>query len=141
MNCYVNRQVDYNNIAETLKLHTEFLSKTVMKIASLKIQKGLDFSEKREYGFHEVPGLAEAGFVEDDLKNEVDLRTMGLKEKCLKVMKKIVSESCSWPFRYPVDRTENPRYLKIIKYPMDLSIVKLKIEDEYTSFQDFTDDI
>ncbi len=83
MDCYLNPDIDYNNISEDLKKQKAALVEAVKKCYYLKKYKGLEFPEggpsssakkkkaeveerkgdlKYEKQFNEIPGLAESGW-------------------------------------------------------------------------------
>ncbi|KAI9251722.1 hypothetical protein BY458DRAFT_444054 [Sporodiniella umbellata] len=65
-------------------------------------------------------------------------------KKCRRVLNKINKHKCALPFVQPVDEVLDgaPKYYKIIKNPIDLSLIKRKVENkDYTTFRQFEDDI
>ncbi|KAG1173845.1 hypothetical protein G6F70_005514 [Rhizopus microsporus] len=77
-------------------------------------------------------------------KKVVDSATAEELKKCRRVLNKINKYRCALPFVQPVDEVLDgaPNYYKIIKNPIDLSVIKRKVENkEYTTFRQFEDDI
>jgi histone acetyltransferase len=72
MDCYINKYIDFKNISKIMKKQKEFLMNIIANIAHKKIYKGLDFSQKTTYDFHDIPGLVEAGWNEEDYKNSIE---------------------------------------------------------------------
>jgi histone acetyltransferase len=63
--------------------------------------------------------------------------------KKLKAIWKIVKdkEIYSWPFLYPVDKKEVPDYYEIIKEPMDLETISIRLNRKfYRTIDIFTSD-
>jgi histone acetyltransferase len=69
MDCYVSKKIDFKNISNIMKKQKEFVMNIVTNIAHKKIYKGLDFSSEKGFEFHDIPGLAESGWTEEDYKN------------------------------------------------------------------------
>ena len=58
------------------------------------------------------------------------------------VVGKILAESCSLPFRKPVDARQVPDYYQIVCDPIDLKTIATKVQDEhYKTSKHFLDDI
>lgn len=49
-------------------------------------------------------------------------------EKCRQLMEGMISHESCWPFLEPVNTKQFPTYKKIIKRPMDLTVIKCKFE-------------
>ncbi|RCI05559.1 hypothetical protein CU098_000262, partial [Rhizopus stolonifer] len=65
-------------------------------------------------------------------------------KKCRRVLNKLNKYDCALPFVQPVDELIDgaPNYYEIIKNPMDLSLIKRRVENkEYTTFRQLEDDI
>ncbi|RUS23026.1 hypothetical protein BC937DRAFT_93382, partial [Endogone sp. FLAS-F59071] len=61
---------------------------------------------------------------------------------CRRILKKLMSHENAWPFLQSVDEAQAPGYYTIIKEPIDLSIIKTKLEQgEYTSIEGFHTDV
>lgn len=63
----------------------------------------------------------------------LDFRPLQKEQRDLQACKSIVQEleghEDAWPFLLPVNTRQFPTYKKIIKKPMDLSVIKKKLED------------
>eukprot|EP00834_Sanchytrium_tribonematis_P005540 NODE_343_length_9136_cov_0.948656.p1 type:complete len:480 gc:universal NODE_343_length_9136_cov_0.948656:8014-6575(-) len=60
------------------------------------------------------------------------------------IIKEMLASNHGWPFEEPVDpvKLDIPDYLDVIKNPIDLSTIYMKILDsKYSNFQEFHDDI
>ncbi|XP_058453009.1 uncharacterized protein LOC131431358 isoform X3 [Malaya genurostris] len=61
---------------------------------------------------------------------------------CKTILEEMEVHEDSWPFLLPVNTKQFPTYRKIIKYPMDLSTIKKRIQDMiYKSRDDFINDV
>ncbi|KAG1474498.1 hypothetical protein G6F56_000326 [Rhizopus delemar] len=77
-------------------------------------------------------------------KKAVDGVTADELKKCRRVLNKINKHKCALPFVQPVDEVLDgaPNYYTVIKNPIDLSLIKRKVENkDYTTFRQFEDDI
>ncbi|KAK9504667.1 hypothetical protein O3M35_010949 [Rhynocoris fuscipes] len=65
--------------------------------------------------------------------NFANMKNLGSKdfEQLRKLIKQIQSHKSAWPFMEPVDPTEAPDYYKVIKEPMDLQTIELRINQRY----------
>lgn len=68
------------------------------------------------------------------------------KNRLLEFMKSILSElqshAAAWPFMEPVNASEVADYYDVVKTPMDLSTIDLKIEKElYHTLDEFVADV
>ncbi|KAL9955561.1 hypothetical protein ACROYT_G036899 [Oculina patagonica] len=62
--------------------------------------------------------------------------------KCDAILTEIWAQDESFPFARPVNKRESPDYYKVIKKPMDLSIIKEKLHTlQYASAVDFVKDM
>ncbi|XP_055599496.1 uncharacterized protein LOC129748778 [Uranotaenia lowii] len=61
---------------------------------------------------------------------------------CKTVLEEMEVHEHSWPFLLPVNTKQFPTYRKVIKYPMDLSTIKKRLQDlVYKSREDFLNDV
>lgn len=59
-----------------------------------------------------------------------------------RLLEDISGHRMSWPFRQPVNLDEFPNYMEIIENPIDLSIIRQRVENlEYRRLKDFTKDM
>lgn len=85
--------------------------------------------------------------VEDKGKRTLSPLTMSIDDYdfCLNVLNEIDKSKYrkfTWPFLFPVTEEDAPGYFGIIKYPMDLSTVKGKLENkQYASSAEFISDL
>ncbi|XP_073972080.1 nucleosome-remodeling factor subunit NURF301 E(bx) isoform X2 [Rhodnius prolixus] len=65
--------------------------------------------------------------------NFANMKNLGTKdfEQLRKLIKQIQTHKSAWPFMEPVDPTEAPDYYKVIKEPMDLQTIELRINQRY----------
>lgn len=81
--------------------------------------------------------------VEDHLSSLVEpsITPRKITQKCLSIIDKLMNDKFGWVFRDPVDPIELgiPDYFNVVKQPMDLSLVKKKLEDGmYEDFETFS---
>ncbi|KAI8088239.1 hypothetical protein BDF21DRAFT_378346 [Thamnidium elegans] len=75
---------------------------------------------------------------------KVDSHTAEELKKCRRVINKLNKQHCALSFTQPVDEVLDGAigYYTVIKKPMDLSMIKRKVENkEYTTFRQFEDDV
>ncbi|XP_059367521.1 transcription intermediary factor 1-alpha-like isoform X2 [Carassius carassius] len=64
------------------------------------------------------------------------------KRKCERLLLRLYSNELSTDFQEPVTPSSMPEYSEIIKTPMDLSVIRSKLEDSnYKSTEDFVEDV
>ena len=86
----------------------------------------------------DIPGLLEAGWSE-----EMDILAQKPKRGphynfMVTLFAEMSNHPSAWPFAVPVNKEEVPDYYEVIKEPMDLSTMELKLEnDKYESFEQF----
>ncbi|XP_071445006.1 nucleosome-remodeling factor subunit NURF301 isoform X3 [Hetaerina americana] len=76
--------------------------------------------------------------------NTANMRPLTQKdfEPLRKLMKQMQTHKCAWPFMEPVDPTEAPDYYKVIREPMDLQTIELRInERSYDRLSEFIGDM
>lgn len=124
-----------------MKKQKEFIMNIIANVSHKKIYKGLDFSEKESFEFADIPGLAEAGWNEEDYKNSIE-DDKGFEDYCRFIVDKLKSHKSSWPFSSPVNPNEVQDYYEIIKEPIDLETISLKIDKgEYKEMAVFEADV
>jgi len=66
-----------------------------------------------------------------DSLSEKPLTPRQIAQKCLPIIEKLMNDKYGWVFRDPVNPVELgiPDYFTVVKEPMDLSLVKRKLED------------
>lgn len=141
MDCYINKKIDFKNISIIMKRQKEFIMNIIANVAHKKIYPGLDFSKKSVYEFKDIPGLAQAGWNEEDYKNSVeDDKTF--EEHCASIVEKLEKHKSSWPFKKPVDAEQVSDYYDVIKSPIDLETISKKIKNgDYKDVQTFEKDV
>jgi histone acetyltransferase len=141
MDCYINKKIDFQNISNIMKKQKELIMTIIANIAHRKIYKGLDFSKKQTYDFKDIPGLAEAGWTEEDYKNSVeDDKTF--EEHWEFIVKKLQTHKSSWPFLKPVNKEDVSDYYEVIKEPIDLQTISFRIKEKcYKDVEMFENDV
>ncbi|XP_031787989.1 nucleosome-remodeling factor subunit NURF301 isoform X3 [Nasonia vitripennis] len=76
--------------------------------------------------------------------NFANMKNLNMKDLELlkKLIKQIQGHKSAWPFMEPVDPNEAPDYYKVIKEPMDLQTIELRINDRsYKKLSEFIGDM
>lgn len=76
----------------------------------------------------------------DSLDESKNLSSRRIAQKCIPVIDKLLNDKYGWVFRDPVDPVELgiPDYFDVVKHPMDLCLVKRKLENgEYNDLATF----
>ena len=68
-----------------------------------------------------------------------DLGVIG--KRCWKVCKEMTADPRSAPFLFPIDLSQAPGYLEVIKQPMDLSVIKNQLETYENCPRKFQEDM
>ena len=68
-----------------------------------------------------------------------DLGVIG--KRCWKVCKEMTADPRSAPFLFPIDLSQAPGYLEVIKHPMDLSVIKNQLETYENCPRKFQEDM
>lgn len=88
--------------------------------------------------YKDIPGLAEAGWLEDMDKLAQKPKRGPHYNFMVTLFSEMQNHPSAWPFAVPVNKDEVPDYYDVIKEPMDLSTMELKLEnDKYESFEQF----
>ncbi|ANZ76812.1 BA75_03386T0 [Komagataella pastoris] len=85
-----------------------------------------------------IPGLKEAGWVRE-MDELAQLPKRGPHHAFMaNLITELQNQPSSWPFLQSVNREEVPDYYEVIKEPMDLSTMEMKLEnDHYHTLEDF----
>ncbi|RCK59288.1 Histone acetyltransferase GCN5 [Candida viswanathii] len=86
----------------------------------------------------DIPGLLEAGWSEEMDKLAQKPKRGPHYNFMVTLFSEMQNHPSAWPFAVPVNKEEVPDYYEVIKEPMDLSTMELKLEnDKYESFDQF----
>jgi len=148
MEAYVNPEICYSELSDTIKKQKEFLIKQISKHLNYsqtykfsdleKVLKKHKFDEEKEPKISELlfinlPGVVDGNWDYKDylnLANNVNTN-VNFYSQCKNIIQKLKSNKNSWPFLKPVDYKEVPDYYEVIKEPMGNKI-KLTILDVRT---------
>ena len=153
MECYVHPSIDFTRIPEMLQKQREFLVNQLRTTAvsrrvypplqASQFQPNLEDMPRAHHAAARalaIPGIEAAGWTLQDMiqgagqGREAD--RSALKSDLLAIVRKVDEQQFSWPFREPVDTSEVPDYLDVIKQPMDLSTMEKRVRmDFYKSKQ------
>jgi len=154
MECYIHPSIDFTRIPEMLKAQREFiLARVRHRAKSHKVtypplptdwrppMDGVSRGHEAAARAMAVPGVSEAGWTMGDLLSstggakDADRQKSALKSELLALVRKTEEQQYAWPFREPVDTSEVPDYLTVVKEPIDLSTIEKRIRkgDYYKS--------
>lgn len=86
----------------------------------------------------DIPGLLDAGWSEEMDKLAQRPKRGPHYNFMVTLFSEMQNHPSAWPFAVPVNKEEVPDYYEVIKEPMDLSTMELKLEnDKYESFDQF----
>jgi len=135
MEAYVNPEINYSDLSDTIKKQKEFLIKQISKHLNIcerykfsdleKVLKKHKYDEEKdakisESLFMNIPGVIDANWDYKDylnLANNVNTN-VNFYTQCKNIIQKLKSNKNSWPFLKPVDFKEVPDYYEVIKEPM-----------------------
>jgi len=159
MEASLNSKIDYSNLSNIIQEQKETLKNITKKFLNIKRKhsfkeveeafkmNNIVLTENKKNNnnnnvpeinitkeiFESIPGMLEAGWTFEDYKKQLDQEKEGQNflTQCRKIIKKLLDEKASWPFRQPVNSAEIPDYYKKIKSPMDLSTLSSRLESGY----------
>ena len=86
----------------------------------------------------DIPGLLESGWLEEMDKLAQKPKRGPHYNFMVSLFSELTNHPSAWPFAVPVNKEEVADYYEVIKEPMDLSTMELKLEnDKYDSFDQF----
>ncbi|GME80189.1 unnamed protein product [Ambrosiozyma monospora] len=142
MQCSMLPKIRYLDSPKILTLQKAAILRKIRSIGqSHVIRPGLKQFEKE--GFKpldplDIPGVKEAGWTKemDDLAQKPKRGPHHI--AMLTLFTEMQNHPSNWPFMQPVNRDEVPDYYQVIKEPMDLSTMEVKLEnDAYETLDDF----
>ena len=83
---------------------------------------------------YDIPGVKEAGWHAPPVNLVRGLRSdvSSMKSELLKVLEAIEAHHASWPFLEAVNLKDVPDYLEVVKEPVDLSLIRQRLEGGIT---------
>lgn len=86
----------------------------------------------------DIPGLAASGWLEEMDRLAQKPKRGPHYNFMVTLLSELTNHPSAWPFATPVNKEEVGDYYEVIKEPMDLSTMELKLEnDKYESFDQF----
>uniref|UniRef100_A0A061RH03 histone acetyltransferase n=1 Tax=Tetraselmis sp. GSL018 TaxID=582737 RepID=A0A061RH03_9CHLO len=158
MEFVLNHHISYTDFTGMMKQQQEALDARIRKVSnSHLVNQGIKDQDQggpqRPLPIQEIPGVKEAGWAEG-LASGPDFRmTMGgqvceaTPENLQRFMALALDEICkcedSWPFREPVDQNDVPDYYDVVKDPVDLQMMRARLESGryYLTLDIFTADL
>lgn len=146
MECYIHPGVNFNKVTEMVDFQRNFVQSRVTKESmSHIVYPGIDFKGEKSGGedsgsnmllsILEAPGVVEAGWTYQNITKGLSDRDRNTNmTKMTSTLKNIVDKAraheASWPFLSPVDGDMHPDYYKVIKNPIDLSLILDRLQSK-----------
>lgn len=136
-------RIRYLDSGKILLLQKAAIEKKVkMRSKSHVVRPGLQVFKNAKPGFkllaREIPGLVESGWLEEMDKLAQKPKRGPHYNFMVTLLTELTNHPLAWPFAVPVNKDEVGDYYDVIKEPMDLSTMELKLEnDKYESFDQF----
>ena len=127
MECIINPSIDYRTLKEAVRRHRTYLVNEIKKRVRIsRVYEGLKKADMVKYRAdpYAVPGIRKAGW-KPSTKYTTGRSLRPFQRAMLSVLRQLTAHESSWPFREPVPATVEG-YLNVIKYPVYLSLVKLR---------------
>jgi len=149
MECSINRNINYLDVPGMIQKQRQHIYSLLEKDAKSNIvYPGLECFKRGETvkNVFSIPGIAEAGWVEEDIKSKLSRQRMreqgNLTSQLQSLLKSVHSHPQSWPFLTAVNTEEVTDYLDVISDPIDLSLIQERLNDNhYKSRQMFMMDL
>ena len=145
MQCSMLPRIRYLDSPKILSLQKAAILRKIRSIGrSHIVHKGLEHFKQESFkplNPFDIPGLKEAGWTRemDDLAQKPKRGPHHI--AMLTILTEMQNHPSNWPFLHPVNRAEVPDYYEVIKEPMDLSTMEVKLEnDAYETMEDFVYD-
>lgn len=142
MQCTMLPKIRYLDSNKILSLQKAAILRKIRSIGrSHIVHKGIEHFKNENFkplNPFEIPGVKEAGWTRemDDLAQKPKRGAHYV--AMLTILTEMQNHPSNWPFLQPVNREEVPDYYDVIKEPMDLSTMEVKLEnDVYESMDDF----
>lgn len=133
----------YLDLGKILLLQKAAIEKKIkMRSKSHIVRAGLRVFKNAAPNFKlqakDIPGLLESGWLEEMDKIAQKPKRGPHYNFMMTLLQELVNHPSAWPFAVPVNKEEVGDYYDVIKEPMDLSTMELKLEnDKYESFEQF----
>lgn len=133
----------YLDLAKILLLQKAAIEKKIkMRSKSHVVRPGLQiFKTNKDANLNpakDIPGLVESGWLEEMDKLAQKPKRGPHYNFMVTLLSELTNHPSAWPFSTPVNKEEVGDYYEVIKEPMDLSTMELKLEnDKYESFNQF----
>lgn len=133
----------YLDLGKILLLQKAAIEKKIkMRSKSHVVRAGLRVFKNAGPNFKlqakDIPGLLESGWLEEMDKLAQKPKRGPHYNFMMTLLQELTNHPSAWPFAVPVNKEEVGDYYDVIKEPMDLSTMELKLEnDKYESFEQF----
>lgn len=136
-------QLRYLDLGKILLLQKAAIEKKISRRSKLHVvMPGLQVFKNAAPGFklqaREIPGLLESGWLDEMDKLAQKPKRGPHYNYMVTLLSELTNHPLAWPFAVPVNKDEVGDYYDVIKEPMDLSTMELKLEnDKYELFDQF----
>ena len=152
MECVINTKIDYMRIKEVVKQQRQFILDEILKQTNVTtIYPGIDVGRKAKaktaLDVMKIQGIAESGWGGRPprivSRRCSETQDSSLNAQLLRTFDQIKMHSASWPFHNPVDTDVYEDYGDFVSEPIDLMMVKRKLDkgDYYTTKNKFARDL
>ncbi|KAM7123100.1 histone acetyltransferase KAT2B isoform 1-T1 [Ciconia maguari] len=129
MGCELNPRIPYTEFSVIIKKQKEIIKKLIeRKQAQIrKVYPGLSCFKDgvRQIPIESIPGIRETGWKPSGKERGKEPKDPDQLYSTLKtILQQVKSHQSAWPFMEPVKRTEAPGYYEVIRFPMDVTLVK-----------------
>eukprot|EP00798_Chlamydomonas_sp_ICE-L_P023517 gene23517-9040_t len=159
MECALHPKICYTEFPELIKKQRTALEARIRSISNSHIvHPGLghhfttevDVPATALLSIMDIPGVKEAGWEPDIPKFQLlfkegveDVNPSSLERFMSLIIDELSRMEEAWPFMAPVNPAEVPDYPEVIKYPMDLSLIRRRLESQsfYINLDIFAADV
>ena len=151
MHCRIIKNINYCELNEHLIENRKLLVSKIANIShSVEKKKGIRIPDiDTNIDILKIPGIKEAGFTKEDVNNTRSSlfenthpsQMVELQARITGILKQLNGHCKASVFAKPVDSGQAPMYYNVIKNPMDLSKIQLKLDKyQYKSIRQFIND-
>lgn len=145
MQCEIHPSIDYTNLKEMISSQRLYIYSEMRDIFKDKIvHDGVDGGPKMKDPF-DIPGVRAAGWTRE-IVSELESKKkamISLQQQLHSILKDLLNTKFAWPYVKPVDTIRYPEYKVVIKDPIDLLMIRKRLESGvyYTDKEIFRADI
>jgi histone acetyltransferase len=145
MQCFVHPTIDYTNVKDMIETQRAHVYDKMRDIFKDKIVHDGVLNGPNMKDPFDIPGVREVGWTRE-IVSEIESKKksmISLQQQLHSILKDLLNTKFVWPYVKPVDTNRYPEYKLVIKEPIDLQMIKRRIESgaHYTSKEIFRADI